>query len=229
MLGVMLGVMLASLGSAERPPFMSAAQHEVVATITKAAAPASAAATPQVSGASFLALQRPYILNPSRATLQLLVALDDPALRATLSACCPQVATLSAPELLAAFEAEAAVAEITHNIQARTPADWRSHYCINCADAELNQLNNQPPNNMTDYLPNMYELALLNISSHFDLAMTWVGCQTIFESSIFGFKPFSKPWPVTSGHSSDQSWPANWAEGKLTSNQSVARDLEMFF
>ena len=46
--------------------------------------------------------------------------------------------------------------------------------CINCADAELDQLNNDPPNNMTDYLPNMYELALLNISSHFDLAMTWV-------------------------------------------------------
>ena len=38
----------------------------------------------------------------------------------------------------------------------------------------LDQLNNDPPNNMTDYLPNMYELALLNISSHFDLAMTWV-------------------------------------------------------
>jgi hypothetical protein len=157
---------------AERPPFMSAAQHSIVRNIEKDAAPASAAATPQ-----------------------LLAALDDAALRQTLSECCPEVASLTASELLARFEAEAAVAEITHNIQPRTPQDWRSHYCINCADAELDQLNNHPPNNMTDYLPNMYELALLNVSNHMDLAMTWVGCQTVFETSIFGFAPFSKPWP----------------------------------
>jgi hypothetical protein len=192
LLVAMLGPAVLLLVSAERPPFMSASQRELVANIARAAAPASAAATPA-----------------------LLVALDGPALRAALAQCCPRVARLSATQLLAAFEAEAAVAEITHNIQARTPADWREHFCINCADAELAQLNNQPPNNMTDYLPNMYELALVNVSDHFDLAMPWVGCQTVFETSIFGFKPFSKPWPETGDcgqHCATQSWPADWAE-----------------
>ena len=99
---------------AERPPFMSAAQHSIVRNIEKDAAPASAAATPQ-----------------------LLATLDDAALRQTLSECCPEVASLTASELLARFEAEAAVAEITHNIQPRTPQDWRTGYApsgteVNC-------------------------------------------------------------------------------------------------
>jgi hypothetical protein len=51
---------------------MSAAQHSIVRNIEKDAAPASAAATPQ-----------------------LLAALDDAALWQTLSQCCPEVASLT--------------------------------------------------------------------------------------------------------------------------------------
>ena len=45
-----------------------------------------------------------------------------------------------------------------------------------------------------------------------------VGCQTVFETSLFGFPPFSKPWPTTQPLPSDgsgtaaQSWPAWWGE-----------------
>ena len=45
-----------------------------------------------------------------------------------------------------------------------------------------------------------------------------VGCQTVFETSLFGFRPFSRPWPTTRPLPSDgsgtaaQSWPAWWGE-----------------
>ena len=89
---------------AKRPPFMSALQRGIVANISARAAAASAA-----------------------ATAELLAALDGAALRSSLRQCCPQVAKLPAAQLLAAFEAEAQVAEITHNLQARTPPDWHTH------------------------------------------------------------------------------------------------------
>jgi hypothetical protein len=150
-------LLLASAAGTARPPMMTPYQQVLVGRIAARAANASAAATPA-----------------------LLEALGQARLRGNLSRCCPTVASLSAPELLARLEAEVRASEVVHAFEAST-----AHPSQAGCDVDLALLRN------ATHLPNLWELIYDGERAVRPLETWGGGPADAAETGLFGFRTFS--------------------------------------
>ena len=139
-------------GHQPHPPSISTYQHHLLETVAAAAEPAAAAAMPE-----------------------LLAALDADSFRTALAECCPHIAQLAAPALLAELEAEFAVTEQVHNIRLPDGGGGPGGGDVTLALAKT-----------LSWFPNLWELPFL--SGH-------GGCDSMQDNAeveLFGFRPFAE-------------------------------------
>ena len=128
------------------------------------------------------------------ATPFVLQALEEPAFRAGLEACCPNVASLSARDLLQRYRDEVSVSEMTHNFD----LDLGAHSSMggHAGGKNGNGLGDPPLSVYANssHFYNLWEVAFLNITSY-DVLHGEAGA----EQGLFGFRKFGNCSNATGG------------------------------
>lgn len=124
------------------------------------------------------------------ATPQVLSLFGSPAFQTALAACCPEVAGLSASELLDRYRAEARVAELAHNFPAMPSSGSAHHHWV---DETIALVETYP------WFLNQWQAALVQNGTsntsrpRFDPRLEAAGSPSDAETGIFGLPSFANP------------------------------------